>query len=519
MTKAKKVVSLLLSLLMIITTVFVTAIGSFAETSGDYEYSVLNDGTAAISGYTGNAKELAIPSEIDGYKITCIDSKAFEDCYFIESVIIPEGVTAINSKAFSGCDGLKSITLPDSLTSIGYGAFVNTAYQNDNTNYDNGMLYIGKWLTNTNTNGLPEEVIVRAGTVGIADQAFGNQPIKSIIASDGLIYIGENAFAGCSNLNSITLPDSVRGISSSTFYSCAYYYNDANWENGVLYISNHLIASKNDMESLTIKDGTKTISEYAFLQNVPFESVTVPESVVEIGECGLGYYYADDTTKVDGFTIYGFTGSEAERYANDNDFKFVSIGVTYTLTFPDVPANEWYYPAIASNVAKGYFHGYENGYFGPCNNIQRQDFVVVLSKIAGADLSAYAGQNGGFSDVPTNDYYSAAVAWAKDNHILSGYADGKFGVGDPITREQACVIFFNYITGYCDMGVGSSNTPEEICSRYPDGNAVSDWARTAVAWAAENHIVGGNGKLNPAGNANRAEMAQIIMNMSSNNIL
>ena len=182
--------------------------------------------------------------------------------------------------------------------------------------------------------------------------------------------------------------------------------------------------------------------------------------------------------------------------------------------FPDVASGEWYCNAIAFNVAKGYFHGYGNGNFGPGNNIQRQDFVVVLSKIAGADLSAYAGQNGGFSDVPTDDYYSAAVAWAKDNHILSGYANGKFGVGDPITREQACVIFYNYCNGYIN-----SSSISSTLSKYPDGRNVSDWARPAVAWAAQNNVVGGNGKLNPAGNANRAEMAQIIMNMSLNGIL
>ena len=191
----------------------------------------------------------------------------------------------------------------------------------------------------------------------------------------------------------------------------------------------------------------------------------------------------------------------------------MSTGNTPALTFPDVSANEWYYNAVAFNVNMGYFHGYANGYFGPGNNIQRQDFVVVLSKIAGVDLSDYAGQNGGFSDVPTNDYYSAAVAWAKDNQILSGYANGKFGVGDPITREQACLIFYNYCNGEVS---GDVNT---VLAGYPDGGNVSDWARTAVAWAAENRVVGGNGKLNPAGNANRAEMAQIIMNMSLNGVL
>ncbi len=212
-------------------------------------------------------------------------------------------------------------------------------------------------------------------------------------------------------------------------------------------------------------------------------------------------------------------GLSAGTYYVDIEYNYNVAGVEYSLVveqplFPDVRASDWYFNAVKFNVDKGYFHGYANGYFGPANNIQRQDFVVVLSKIAGADLSAYAGQNGGFADVPTNDYYSAAVAWAKANHILSGYANGKFGVGDPITREQACLIFYNYCNGYIN-----SSSVSSTLSKYPDGGNVSDWARTAVAWAAQNNVVGGNGKLNPAGNANRAEMAQIIMNMSNNGVL
>ncbi len=181
--------------------------------------------------------------------------------------------------------------------------------------------------------------------------------------------------------------------------------------------------------------------------------------------------------------------------------------------FPDVASGEWYYNAVKFNVENGYLKGYGNGYFGPADNIQRQDFVVLLSRIAGADLSAYEGQNGGFADVPANDYYSAAVTWAKENNILSGYANGLFGVGDPITREQACKIFYNYCHGSVEGNTSA------ILANYPDGAAVSDWARDYVAWAAENHVVGGNGNLNPVGNANRAEMAQIIMNMSNNDIL
>ena len=255
------------------------------------------------------------------------------------------------------------------------------------------------------------------------------------------------------------------------------------------------------------------IGDEAFSENENLLSVTIPASVTSVGDAAFGYSIIEDDTSDTGyssvrwidFVVCGRPGTAAQVYANSNGFEY--------RLFPDVVYGEWYTNAVLFNVEHNYFSGYGNGYFGPANNIQRQDFVVVLAKIAGADLSAYAGQNGGFSDVPTNDYYSAAVAWAKDNHILSGYANGKFGVGDPITREQACLIFYNYCNG------AVSGEVDTVLAGYPDGGNVSDWARTAVAWAAENHVVGGNGRLNPAGNANRAEMAQIIMNMSSNNIL
>ena len=230
--------------------------------------------------------------------------------------------------------------------------------------------------------------------------------------------------------------------------------------------------------------------------------------------------------RINKWTFYGKYSSFSTETLNLNAGNYYVVitgdidagNIDYSLVveqplFPDVRASDWYFNAVKFNVDKGYLKGYGNGYFGPADNIQRQDFVVILSRIAGADLSAYEGLNGGFADVPKNDYYSAAVAWAKDNNILSGYANGKFGVGDPITREQACKIFYNYCNGSVEGNTSA------ILANYPDGAAVSDWAKDYVAWAAENRVVGGNGTLNPAGNANRAEMAQIIMNMSNNGIL
>ena len=113
--------------------------------------------------------------------------------------------------------------------------------------------------------------------------------------------------------------------------------------------------------------------------------------------------------------------------------------------------------------------------------------------------------------MPTDSYYSAAIAWAKDKGILSGYADGRFGVADPITREQMCVLLFKFLQ--YSRNYSDDDTPSEIAdvlAKYPDGNNVSDWARASVAWMASERVVGNNGTLNPAGNANRAEATKMI---------
>ncbi len=196
--------------------------------------------------------------------------------------------------------------------------------------------------------------------------------------------------------------------------------------------------------------------------------------------------------------------SNTPNMEKDTDIAFV---------FPDVFSGDWYYNAVRFNVEKGYITGYSNGTFGPANNIQRQDFALILARIAGADLSAYEGQNGGFSDVPSNAYYSAAVAWAKDRGIVTGYSADNFGVGTYISREQICLILSRYFDGEATGDV------DAIVQAYPDGGNTSPWAKAGVAWAIENGIVGNAGYINPIGNAGRAEVAQIIYNMANKGMI
>ena len=211
-------------------------------------------------------------------------------------------------------------------------------------------------------------------------------------------------------------------------------------------------------------------------------------------------------------------GLPAGTYYLDIDYGFGVKGVDYSFIveqplFPDVRSGDWYYNAVKFNAKKGYVTGYSNGTFGPSNNIQRQDFVLILARIAGANLSAYEGQNGGFSDVQAGAYYASAVAWAKDKGVVTGYSADNFGVGTYITREQISLILCRYLNG------SASGDVDTILNAYSDGGNTSPWAKAGVAWAVENGIIGNSDYLNPNGNAGRAEVAQIIYNMSNKGML
>ena len=99
-----------------------------------------------------------------------------------------------------------------------------------------------------------------------------------------------------------------------------------------------------------------------------------------------------------------------------------------------------------------------------------------------------------FSDVAVEDWYAPAVAWAADAGIISGYGNGAFGPGDPITREQLAVMLYWYA-----QGSGYDVTARAGLDDYADAGAVSGYALEALSWASAAGIVTGTGgsMLNP----------------------
>mgnify|MGYP004465893369 CR=1 FL=1 len=493
--------------------------------------SVTTIGGSAFNGCT------SLKSVTIGNSVTSIEGSAFNGCTSLKNVIIPDSVTYIGVSAFKDCTLLASVTIPDCEMIIDYDAFYNTAYYNNESNWESGLLYIDNHLIRAKED-ISGNVSIKQGTKTIASEAFelctsltnvaipnsvtgtvyrafiNCTSLASIAIPNSVTSISEVAFSGCTSLTNVTIGSGVIGIGDFAFKNCTS-LTSITIPDGVKYIGNYTFSDCTSLTNVTIGNGVTSIGAWAFENCTSLMETVIPKSVTEIGYEAFGYYYdsIENKFKTNGFTIYGNKGSEAERYANENGFKFVAIGDAPTMTFPDVASGDWYYNAVKFNAEKGYVTGYSNGTFGPSNNIQRQDFVLILSRIAGANLSAYEGQNGGFSDVQAGAYYASAVAWAKDKGIVTGYSADNFGVGTYISREQISLILCRYLGG------GTSGNVDAILNAYSDGGNTSPWAKAGVAWAVENGIIGNSDYLNPNGNAGRAEVAQIIYNMSNKGML
>ena len=144
-------------------------------------------------------------------KITTIPTDAFTYCSALKKIELPENITTIESYAFSCCTSLEQITIGNNIQKIGANAFSDTAYSDNDSNWSNGLLYIGQYLVQSNYNATAFNV--RKGTTLIADNAcYYNRNVTAIILPEGLEVIGENAFLECPNVEYVIIPSTVNKI-------------------------------------------------------------------------------------------------------------------------------------------------------------------------------------------------------------------------------------------------------------------------------------------------------------------
>ena len=330
-----------------------TAIAASAAAYEDFEYSVDGD-TVTITEYKGNGGDVVIPSEIDGKKVTAIGEFAFEGSD-LTSVTIPDTVTSIGWEAFRYCGSLKNVTIPDSVTDFGWAAFKGCSSLKSVTLPDSVKTISTEMFMDCD---ILESVTISDSVTSIESEAFaGCGSLKSVTIGKGVTELAVDAFHGCSNLTdikvdannttycsvdgviyskditalilcpagrtSITIPDSVKNIGSSSFSGSALTSIDI--PDGVTSIDSYAFKNSQNLKNVTIPESVTAIGEEAFCDCPSLRSVTLPASVRNIGEYALGYvtetYDCEDHYfLIEDFVLYCHPGA-GKKYAKKNKIK------------------------------------------------------------------------------------------------------------------------------------------------------------------------------------------------------
>lgn len=162
---------LTLSVLAIAIVFFMIVPKFYDNSRAEFTYTLLEDGTVTVDGYTGAPTKLEVPEQIDGYTVSAISNSAFTNKAELEKVILPETLRSIGEYAFYNCTGLKSVEAPG-VEQVGYASFYGCYY------------------------------------------------LKEVTLSDNLRSIGDSAFASCTRLGSLSVPASCEYIGTDAFMAC-----------------------------------------------------------------------------------------------------------------------------------------------------------------------------------------------------------------------------------------------------------------------------------------------------------
>lgn len=239
--------------------------------SGEYNYEFLEDGTIGINRYLGTADEVIIPSEIDGYKVTALHRYSFASFKNLKSVTVPEGVTRIGFCAFDNCVNLEELILPDSLREMHFMYIEDTKLYKTASNWENGVLYVGKHLIQAKPSYISGKFEIKEGTIAVTYRALEDcKDLTEVVIPASLKYIGNSAFSGCKNLTKVNLSDNITFLDFAAFSSCP-------------------------LEEVYISKNLKTLEPYVF-RGAKITEVSIPESVETI--CYSAFEGCDNLTGI-----------------------------------------------------------------------------------------------------------------------------------------------------------------------------------------------------------------------------
>ncbi|MCQ2424368.1 MAG: leucine-rich repeat domain-containing protein [Clostridia bacterium] len=231
-----------------------------------YNY-VLNGGTATITGYTGEDKDLVIPKYAGGVPVTAIADTAFTNNHVIESVTIPGTVTNTGMMSFFGCTALKKVVLGEGITSVARGSF-NECKALEEIVFPSTLSFIDdvafQGAASLTSVSFPE-ALHRVGY-----RAFANSGLVDVVLPANCTIIDGGVFAGCASLKSCVFLGSFTGLSQDMFRECQ------------------------ALESVKLPAEVSTLGEYAFYRCTSLKEL----------DAGMTNYFCN-------YSLWGCTSLEA----------------------------------------------------------------------------------------------------------------------------------------------------------------------------------------------------------------
>lgn len=237
-----------------------------------------------------------------------------------------------------------------------------------------------------------------------------------------------------------------------------------------------------------VKNENQTAVLTATLTHAPYEARTRQFTVTVAGIVSAG-----------GSSGGSFGGGASGGIVASKDYITPSQSGTAGATFADVPSDHWANEFITALTDAGIVSKDTN--YRPSDLVTREEFVkLVIAALGGADAES---ESASFTDADSSAWYMPYISAAVAKGIVAGNADGSFGIGASITRQDAAVMLYRAM---------SDKRVIDNMLIFTDSHTVSPYASEAVSYLANERILNGyeDGSFRPFGNLTRAESAKII---------
>ena len=360
-------------------------------------------------------------------------------------------------------------------------------------------------------------------------EAFAyNETLESIVFTTGLERIGKAAFAVCDSLTSVALPDTLTTIEANAFAECTS-LREITIPATVTYIGAGVFSytspelvinvyagseaevycAQNDLNYNTID--AECTHDFSGVTCTAIETCTLegnyPAKCVKCGRIG-----EDDLVPALGHDWSEFILEDDERIRTCQRCSQRAIGFTDTMNaaslgFRDLANGKWYSDAMTYCFENLLLAGTSADTIAPHDDLSRSMTVTILAKAAGVTLTE--PDIAPFDDVATGKWYTASVAWAAENEIVSGYSESVFGPRDAVTREQLALILYKFAVM---LGCETDTIDLTALDDFSDKDTTHSWAYSALCWAKGAGLITGTtaNTISPRGTCTRAQAAVML---------